>query len=150
MVRASGPETALICGPIGRSGNAALNAGIRPIVGRRPVHAAGVGGIADRAGDIGAVRDVPDAGRDRGARTTGRAARRDAGIARILGVAVDQVGGEPAIGKRRAVGPAEHARRRPSRRLSTTGLLALAMTSRCSFEAVGGGKALLVDIDLDR
>ena len=35
-VRASGPDTALICGPIGRSGNAALNAAMRPIVGRRP------------------------------------------------------------------------------------------------------------------
>ena len=36
MVRASGPETAEICGPIGRSGSAALNAATRPTVGRSP------------------------------------------------------------------------------------------------------------------
>ena len=36
MVRARGPDTALIWGPIGRSGNAGLKAGMRPIVGRRP------------------------------------------------------------------------------------------------------------------
>jgi len=36
MVRASGPDTAEICGPIVRSGNAALKAAIRPTVGRRP------------------------------------------------------------------------------------------------------------------
>ena len=78
---------------------------------RRPqaVHAAGIGGIADRSGDIGAVRDMADAGRDRGTGAAGRAARRDAGIARIFGVAMDQIGGEPAIGKRRAIGaPEDH------------------------------------------
>ena len=33
MVRASGPDTAEICGPIGRSGSAALKAAMRPMVG---------------------------------------------------------------------------------------------------------------------
>ncbi len=109
-VRASGPETALICGPIGRSGNAALKAGMRPMARPQAVHAAGIGRIADRAGDIGAVGDVADAGRDRRARAAGRAARGDAGIARVLGVAVDEVGGEPAIGHRRTIGAAEQHR----------------------------------------
>ena len=36
MVRAKGPDTAEICGPMVRSGSDALKAGIRPIVGRRP------------------------------------------------------------------------------------------------------------------
>ena len=36
MVRANGPDTAEICGPIERSGSAALNAGMRPTVGRNP------------------------------------------------------------------------------------------------------------------
>ena len=45
----------------------------------QPMNAAGIGGIADRARDIGAVRDMADAGRDRGRRAAGRAARRDDG-----------------------------------------------------------------------
>ena len=36
MVRASGPETAEICGPMVRSGSEALKAAMRPTVGRRP------------------------------------------------------------------------------------------------------------------
>ena len=109
MVRASGPETAEICAPMVRSGSAALKAGMRPMVGAQAMNAVGIGGIADGARDIGAVRDMADAGRDRRARAAGRAARRDAGIARVFGVAVDQIGGEPAIGKRRAVGaPEDH------------------------------------------
>ncbi len=36
------------------------------------MHAAGIGGIADRAGDVGAVGDVADAGRDRRAGAAGR------------------------------------------------------------------------------
>ena len=88
MVRASGPDTADDLRADGRSGSDALNAGIA--ADRRPqaVHAAGIGGIADRARDIGAMRDVADAGRDRRARAAGRAAGRDAGIARIFGVAM--------------------------------------------------------------
>ena len=36
MVRASGPDTAEICGPIERSGSDALKAAMRPTVGRKP------------------------------------------------------------------------------------------------------------------
>jgi hypothetical protein len=93
------------------------------------VNAAGIGRIADRAGDIGAVRDMPDAGRDRSASAAGRAAWRNGGIARILGIAVNEVGGEPAIGKRRAIGARMTA---PDfRKLSITGLFSRAMLSRC-------------------
>ena len=74
------------------------------------VHAAGIGGIANRAGDIGAMRNMADAGRHCRARPSGGAARSDARVARILGVAMDEVGGEPAIGKGRAVGAAEDHR----------------------------------------
>jgi len=70
--------------------------------------AAGIGGIADRPRDIGAMRDMPDAGGDRSGRAAGGAARRNRGIARIFGVAMDQIGGEPAIGKRRAIGAPEN------------------------------------------
>ena len=34
--RASGPDTAQSCGPMVRSGSAALKAGMRPSVGRKP------------------------------------------------------------------------------------------------------------------
>ena len=92
---------------------------------------------------------MADAGRDRRARAAGRAARRDAGVARILGVAMDQVGGEPAIGKRRAVGAAENhgaglAQIVDHRAVGLRDHVALQL------QPVGGGKAFLVDIDLDR
>ena len=96
------------------------------------MHAAGISRIADRSRDISAMGDVPDAGGNRSPCPAGRAAGRDAGIARVLGVAMNEVGGEPAIGERRAlVRPRMTA---PDlRRLSITGLLLLAMASRCSF-----------------
>ena len=149
MVRASGPDTALICGPIGALRQRRIEG--RDAADRRPqaMHAAGIGGIADRARDIGAVRDVADAGRDRRARAAGRAARRDAGIARVFGVAMHEIGGEPAIGKRRAVGAAENdgaglAQIVDHRAVGLRDDIALQL------EAVGGGKAFLVDIDLHR
>ena len=88
MVRASGPETALICGADGTFWQRGIE-GRNTSDGRpQAVNAAGIGGIADRSRDIGAVRDMPDAGSDRRPRAAGRAAGRDARIARILGVAM--------------------------------------------------------------
>ena len=113
------------------------------------MHAIGIGGIADRARDIGAVRDVTDAGRDRSARAAGRAARRDAGIARVFGVAMDQIGGEPAIGKCRAIGAAENDGARLAQIVDHRAV-ALRDDIALQLEAVGGGKAFLVDIDLHR
>ena len=112
------------------------------------MHAAGIGGIADRSRDIGAVRDVADAGRDRRPCPARRAARRDAGVARILRIAMNEVGGEPAIGKRRAVGAPENhgaglAQIVDHRAVGLRDGIALQL------EAVGGGKAFLIDIDLD-
>ena len=148
MVRASGPETALICGPMSVRQSRVER---RNPPHRRPqaMHAAGIGRIADRARDIGAVGDMPDAGRDRGARTTGGAARRDGGIARVPGVAMDQIGGEPAIGKCRAVGPSENHRAGLAQIVDHR-TVGLGDHVTLQLEAIGGGKALLVDIDLDR
>ena len=95
------------------------------------------------------MRDMSDAGRDRSPRAAGRAARRDAGIARVLGVAMHEIGGEPAIGKRRAIGAAED---------DGAGLAQIVDHRAVGFgddvalqlQPVGGGKALLVDIDLYR
>ncbi len=65
---------------------------MRPSGRAQAMHAAGIGRVADRAGDIGAVGDVADAGRDRRGRAAGRAAGRQRGIARVLGVAIEQIG----------------------------------------------------------
>ena len=113
------------------------------------VHAAGIGGIADRARDIGAVRDMADAGRDRRTRAAGRAARRDAGVARVLGVAMDEVGGEPAIGEGRAIGaPQNHGA--GFAQIVDHRVVALGDGVALQLQPVGGGKAFLVDIDLHR
>ena len=71
MVRAKGPDTALICGPDGAFRQRGIEG--RDTANGRPqaVHAAGISGIADRSRDIGAVGDVPDAGRHRGSRAAG-------------------------------------------------------------------------------
>ncbi|KAG1258414.1 hypothetical protein G6F65_015584 [Rhizopus arrhizus] len=69
MVRPKGPDTAVSCPPIERSGKAAV-----------------IGGIADGARDVRAVRQVPDAGRHgrrRAARVSAGRQRRIAGIARF-------------------------------------------------------------------
>ncbi len=118
---------------------------------RRPqaVHAAGVGRIADRARNIGAVRDVADAGSNRSPRAARRSARRDARIAWILGVAMNQVGGEPAIGKRRAVGAAENDGAGFAQIVDHR---AVALGDRLAqqLQPVGGGKSFLIDIGLYR
>ena len=61
MVRASGPETALICAADGTLGKRGIEG--RDAADRRPqpVNAASIGWIADRARDIGAMRDMADA-----------------------------------------------------------------------------------------
>ncbi|KAG1434501.1 hypothetical protein G6F57_021562 [Rhizopus arrhizus] len=69
MVRPKGPDTAVSCPPLERSGKAAF-----------------IGGIADGARDVRAVRQVPDAGRHgrrRAARGSAGRQRRIAGIARF-------------------------------------------------------------------
>ena len=112
------------------------------------MNAAGIGRIADRSCDIRAMRDMPDAGRDRRPRAAGRTSGRKGWIPRIFGVAMDQVGGEPAVGKRRAVGAAQN------HRAGLAQIVDHGAVGRCDdvalkFQAVGSGKPLLIDIDLD-
>ena len=109
--------------------------------------AIGIGGITDRARDIGAVRNLPDAGGNRRASAAGRAARRDAGITRILGVAVHEVGGEPAVGKRRAIGAREDDGAGFAQ-IVDDGAVVLCDRTLLELQPVCGGKAGLVDIDL--
>ena len=79
-VRASGPCTDRICDDIERSAVAlGLNAGTRPNDGPQPGQAAGVGRIANRPGDVVAVRQRRDAGRHR----RGGPAARSAGRVRL-------------------------------------------------------------------
>ena len=113
------------------------------------VHAAGVSRIADRSRDVGAVRDMADAGRDRGPRAAGRAARGDAGVARVFGVAMDEVGGEPAIGERRAIGAPQNDGAGFAQIVDHR-VVALRDGVALQLQPVGGGKAFLVDIDLHR
>jgi hypothetical protein len=80
-----------------RSGSAGIEGGDAANGRPQAMNAAGIGRIADRSCDIGAMRDMPDAGRHGRPRAAGRTSGRNAGIARIFGVAVDQVGGEPAV-----------------------------------------------------
>jgi hypothetical protein len=94
------------------------------------------------------VSDMPDAGGDRRCGAARRTARRNRGIARVLGVAVHQIGGEPAKRKCRRVGAAENhgaslAQIVHHRIVAARDHVAL------QFDAVGGGKTRLVDIDLD-
>ncbi len=113
------------------------------------MHAAGVSRIADRSRNIRTVRDMPDAGRDRRPRAAGRAARRDGRIARVPGVAMNEVGGEPAIGERRAIGAPENDGAGLAQ-IVDHGVVALCNGVALQLQPVGGGKAFLVDIDLHR
>jgi len=61
---------------------------------------------------------------------------------------MDQIGGEPAIGKRRAVGAAEDHRAGLAQ-IVDHGTVGLRDHVALQFQAVGGGKTLLVDVDLD-
>ncbi|MGY3456822.1 hypothetical protein ACVWW5_002272 [Bradyrhizobium sp. LM3.4] len=91
---------------------------------------------------------MADAGRDRRTGAAGRAARRQRGVARVLGVAMDQIGGEPAIGEGRAIGPPKENGARFAEIGDHRVVLARDQVA-LEFQAVGGGKALLVDIGLD-
>ncbi|MGY4356882.1 hypothetical protein ACVW0J_003375 [Bradyrhizobium sp. i1.7.7] len=95
-----------------------------------------------------AVGDMADAGRDRRAGAAGRAARGQRGIAGVLGVAMDQIGGEPAIGEGRAIGAAKQDGARFAEIGDHRIVLARDQVA-LEFQAVGGGKAFLVDIGLD-
>ena len=123
----------------------------RDPAGGRPqsVNAAGIGRKADRARDVGAMRDMTDAGRDRGPGAAGRPARRDRGIARVLGVAMNEIGGEPAIGKSRAIGAAEDHRARFAQVIDHRRILARDVVA-LQIEAIGIGITRLIDIDLHR
>ena len=113
------------------------------------MHAAGVSGIADRSRDVGAVRNMPDAGRDRRPRAAGRTARRDRGIARVPGVAMNEIGGEPAIGECRAVGAPQN-NGAGFAQIVDHRVVAFRDGVALQLQPVGGGKAFLVDIDLHR
>lgn len=67
--------------------------------------AAGIGRIANGARNVGAESDRSDPGCDGRRGSPGGAAGRQTGIMRIPGLAMKQVGGEPAIGEGRRIGP---------------------------------------------
>jgi hypothetical protein len=62
---------------------------------------------------------------------------------------MDEVGGEPAIGERRAVGPSQNDRAGFAQIVDHR-VVALGDGVALQLEPVGGGKAFLVDIDLHR
>jgi hypothetical protein len=92
---------------------------------------------------------MPDAGRDRRPRAAGRTARGDAGVARVLGVAMDEIGGEPAIRERRTIGAPQNDDAGFAQIVDHR-VVALGDGIALQLEPVGGGKARLVDIDLHR
>jgi len=69
----------------------------------------------------------------------------------FLGVAVNEVGGEPAVGKGRAIVAPEDGRR-PAfpANCRSPGCCSPAIASRCSLSPLVVAKALLVDINLHR
>jgi hypothetical protein len=113
------------------------------------MYAAGVGGIADGAGDVGPVRHGADPGRDRGGRTAGGAAGRDRGAARVARVAMQAVAGEPAKGEGRRVGAAEHHGAGASQ-VGDDGVVVPGEQVALDTETVGGGPSRLVGVGLDR
>ena len=113
------------------------------------MHAASIGRIADRAGDVGAVRDMTDAGRHGRGGAARRAARRERGIARIARIAVQLVAGEPAQRKRRRVGATEH-HRAGAQQVVDDRVVGLGDHVLLQRHAIGGGIAGLVHIDLHR
>ncbi len=149
MVRASGPDTAMICEPIERSGPEALKFGARPSVQPQAVDAAGVGRIAHRAGDVRAVADMADTCGGRRARAAGRAARRDRVVVRVFGQAVQLVVGEPAIGEGRRIGAADDGR---AAFQEVVDQRAVRLRDKVALQAqsVGGGETCLVGQNLDR
>jgi hypothetical protein len=62
---------------------------------------------------------------------------------------MDQIGGEPTVGKRRAVGPAENNRTGLAQ-IVDHGTVAARDRITLQLEAVGGSESGLIDIDLDR
>ncbi|MGY4421693.1 hypothetical protein ACVWY2_004142 [Bradyrhizobium sp. JR6.1] len=110
--------------------------------------AAGIGGIADRAAEIIAVCDRAHAGSDGRCGATAGAARRQPPAPGIVGRAVQIVVGEPAVRERRRVGaPDNHGTRFAETRdhRAVVGRDDVAEGD----DAVGGGVAALIDIDLD-
>lgn len=92
--------------------------------------------------------DVADAGRDRRAGAAGGAARRQRGVAGVLGIAMNEIGGEPAVGEGRAIGAAEqNGARFPE--IGDHRIVLARDDIALELQAVGGGKAFLVDIGLD-
>ena len=127
----------------------------RPVVGRdpaecgpQPVDAAGVGRIADRASDVGAVRDRADAGGDCGRGAAGRAAWRQLRIMRVQRTTVETVRREPSIRERRGVGAPEDdgAGRPQARHDRAVGRRDAILAQR---HAVGCGEPGLIEVDLD-
>ncbi|CFM25911.1 Uncharacterised protein [Bordetella pertussis] len=110
---------------------------------------AGIGGIADRAGDIRAVRQLAYARGHRAGRAARRAARRQGRIARIERAAMQQIGREPAQRERWRIGAPQDDRTGAPQVVHhrTVGLGNHVFLQR---DAVAGRKARLVDIDLDR
>src|ERR1700730_10680057 len=112
------------------------------------MNATGISGIADGARDIRAVRDLRLTGWDRSPGAAGRASRRDTWIAWIFGIAMDQIGGEPAIRKRRAIGASEDHGAGLAQ-IVDHGAVAACDDVALQLQAVGGGKHVLVDVYLD-
>src|SRR6185437_16861431 len=73
-------------------------------------HAVEIGGNADRAADVVALRDRPDAGRDGRAGAAAGTAGGDARVERVQRAAVQRVVGEDAHGEGRRVGAADDDR----------------------------------------
>ena len=117
--------------------------------GPQAMHAASIGRIADRARDVGAVRDMTDAGRHGRGGAARRAARRERGIARIARIAVQLVAGEPAQRKRRRVGATEH-HRAGAQQIVDDRVVGLGDHVLLQRHAIGGGIAGLVHVDLHR
>ena len=118
---------------------------------RRPqaIHPGAIRGVANRSGQVVAVRDGPHAGGHGRRRTTTGTARRMGTRPRVVGAAMQVVFGEPPHRERRRVGAADDHRAGPAQVGHHRAVF------RCDVvlerdHAVGGGAAAQVDVDLHR
>ncbi len=114
----------------------------------QPDHAAAIGRDAHGSADVVAMRDGPDAGGDRGAGAARGAARRDRRVARVQRAAVQRVVGHQPHGEGRRVGAPDEDGAGGAQVGRHRAVLGGDLVGEGD-DAVGGGMAALVDVDLD-
>ena len=131
--------------PVARCG---VEGGHAAQAGAQPVDAAGMGGIADGACDVGAMADGAKARGDGCGGPTRGTAGGEAGERGVSGRPMQGIAGEPAQAEGRGIGAADDDGPRTAQ-VGDRGAVFRSDQAFLDAQPVGGGKALLVDVDLD-